>query len=52
MYTYTDPDLLDTLKNEDVPRILTSRTDGTAVYVALSEDGESLVEVEVEVDNG
>lgn len=47
-HTYSDPTLLETLKAVGVPRILTSREDGTVVYVALSEDGESLVEVDID----
>lgn len=47
-HTYIDPDLLETLKTVDVPRILTARTDGTVVYVALGDDGDSLIEVEAD----
>jgi len=47
-YEYNDTTLLETLKSTDVPRILTDRVDGTVVYVALSDDGESLVEVDIE----
>ncbi len=54
-HTYDDPTLLETLKTVGVPHILTTRSDGEAVYVKLSDDGESLVEVdvdEIEAQNG
>lgn len=44
-YPYTDDTLLHTLQTTGVPRILTTRKDGEAVYVKLSEDENSLVEV-------
>lgn len=43
--TYTDPTLAETLRATGAPRILTTREDGTVVYVALDDDGE-LVEVQ------
>ncbi|MBD8218192.1 hypothetical protein IFU40_06040 [Microbacterium sp. CFBP 13617] len=43
---YTDPTLLETLRDTGAPRILTTRTDGTTVYVALGDAGE-LVEVDI-----
>ena len=49
-YPYEDDTLLYTLQTSVVPRILTTRKDGETVYVALSEDGKSLVEVEPEED--
>lgn len=53
-YPYTDDTLLYTLQTTGVPRILTERKDGEAVYVALSEDGNGLVEIDPseEADNG
>jgi hypothetical protein len=45
-YPYTDDTLLYTLQTTGVPRILTTRKDGEAVYVALTEDGTDIVEVE------
>lgn len=47
-HDYTDETLLETLKETGAPRILTMRTDGTAVYVALSPSGNSLTEVNPE----
>lgn len=44
MHEYPDSTLADTLRAAGVPRILTTRTDGTVVYVALDDAGE-LVEV-------
>lgn len=49
-YSYTDDTLLYTLQTTGVPRILTTRKDGEVVYVALSEDGNDLVEVVPEED--
>lgn len=51
-YPYTDDTLFYTLKQLGVPRILTQRLDGETVYVELSADGTSIVEVEPEADNG
>lgn len=52
-YPYTDDTLLYTLQTTGAPRILTDRKDGEVVYVALSEDGNDLVEIDLEeVDNG
>lgn len=42
---YTDPTLIDTLRETGAPRILTTRHDGTTCYVALNDAGE-LVEVD------
>lgn len=42
---YTDDTLVWTLQSTGLPRILTTRIDGTVVYVALDENGE-LVEVD------
>lgn len=52
-YPYTDDTLLYTLQTTGVPRILTERKDGEAVYVALSADGTDLVEIDPseEADN-
>lgn len=49
-YPYEDDTLLYTLKESGVPRILTTRKDGETVYVALSEDGNDLIEVDPEED--
>lgn len=43
-HSYSDATLVETLRTTGVPRILTTRTDGAAVYVALDDDG-NLVEV-------
>ena len=53
-YPYLDDTLLYTLQTTGVPRILTERKDGEVVYVGLSEDGNSLVEIapDEEDDNG
>ena len=45
-HEYTDETLLETLKETGAPRILTTRKDGTVVYVALGFDGERLMEVD------
>ena len=47
-YPYEDDTLFYTLKELGVPRILTTRKDGETVYVQLSEDGSTIVEVEAE----
>lgn len=43
---YTDPTLVETLHATGAPRILTTRRDGTTVYVALDLESK-LIEVEL-----